>query len=325
MRAAWLWFTALWVIGSVACQAPPAAPLRVGVNAWMGYDPLVLAQEQRLFDREQLRILEMMSASDSQEALADGLIDGAALTLDEFLRLSEARVPCKIVAALDSSHGDDAVLASKNIHSPTELRGKRIAVESSAAAQFILARMLETGGLRPADVTQIVAEPPQHLGLITRGQVDAVVTYEPYKSQLVNAGQHVVFDSRQMPGEIIDVLVMSQQALRNRRPQVVEAVRAWERGRAVLAAHPEVAGKLLGPSFGLTAQDYVQANSAVSLYSVRESVALLQGAMPALASHGAPVAKALVRLGYLQRLPSWPALVDASIAAEAARQPEAEH
>ncbi len=79
MRAFWLVLLAV----IAACQPPTPTPLRIGVNAWLGYDSLVLAQETGFSDRSQVRIVEMMSASDTQRAMADGLLDGAALTLDE--------------------------------------------------------------------------------------------------------------------------------------------------------------------------------------------------------------------------------------------------
>jgi len=39
-------------------------------------------------------------------------------------------------------------------------------------------------------------------------QVDAIVTFEPVKSELLSSGANILFDSHQIPGRIVDVLVV---------------------------------------------------------------------------------------------------------------------
>ena len=55
-RRHWLHAGGLLLLGGAAvpmlagCQPVPAAPLALGLNAWVGYDPLVLARERGLID-----------------------------------------------------------------------------------------------------------------------------------------------------------------------------------------------------------------------------------------------------------------------------------
>lgn len=318
MRATCLGWWLVVLVGIAACEQPQPTPLRMGVNAWLGYDSFVLAQERHLFDRDQLRVIELMSASDVQRALSDGLIDAAGLTLDEALRLADSGVDLKIVAVLDESTGGDAVVATPAIAKAGDLLGKRIALEPSASAGLMLDRVLTAGGLRRDDVTLVPAEPALHAGMTTRHQIDAAITYEPHKSRLLSAGLRPIFDSRHMPGEILDVLVVTRDAIRDRRPQVVQALVAWSRGRAELLRHPVEAARTLGPSVGLTADEYTSALAGLTLYDLAESVNRLKGSGLALTPGPRRVAEAMVRQGHLQRLPNWATVMDSSLAAQAA-------
>lgn len=105
------WLALLLALLALAgCSEPSALPLRVGLNPWVGYDPLVLARERRLLDPAQVRVVELLSNTETQRALRNGQIDGAAMTLDEALRLADEGVALKIVAVLDISSGAGAVL-----------------------------------------------------------------------------------------------------------------------------------------------------------------------------------------------------------------------
>lgn len=56
-------------------------------------------------------------------------------------------------------------------------------------------------------------EVDEHEGAFGSGKVDAVVTFEPVRSRLLARGAVQIFDRRQIPGEIIHVLVMRTDAM----------------------------------------------------------------------------------------------------------------
>src|SRR5690606_25594968 len=66
-----------------ACESPPPPPLVLGMNSWVGYDPLVLARDRDMIDTTQIKVVELSSSSEAMRGFRNGLIDAAALTLDE--------------------------------------------------------------------------------------------------------------------------------------------------------------------------------------------------------------------------------------------------
>lgn len=301
---------ALLTVVLAACDAPPAPPLRVAVNPWVGYDPLVLARERGLADPAEVQVVELMSATESHRALRNGLVDAAALTLDEALRLADSGVPLRIVAVLDVSHGADAVLAQPSIDSPAALRGKRIALEEAAVGALLFERLLAAGGLRRDEVQTLHVEAAQHDSVLPGGRADAVVTYEPIRSQLLARGYRVIFDSSRMPGEIVDVLAVRAELPAARARALLAA---WEAGQRALLAEPQAAAAILAPASGLSADAYLKTLDGLRLLTPADSAAKLApppGGGPApLARDGAMLAQSLQALGLLAGPPDWPALL----------------
>ena len=98
-----LLFLLLMLISLAACQPAHQAPLKVGMNAWVGNDPLVLARDRGLIDPSRVKVVELASGTEVQRSLRNGLLDAAAVTLDEALRLKEVGMDLRVVAVLDVS------------------------------------------------------------------------------------------------------------------------------------------------------------------------------------------------------------------------------
>lgn len=210
-----------------ACTAAPDKPLRLGTNVWIGYEPFYLAREINALDQDKVRLVEYTSSLPVLNAFRNGLLDAAALTLDESLVLTTQMPDLTVVAVLDISNGADALLARPNIHSISELKNKAVAVENLATGGYLLMRALQHSGIALTDVTIQTEAADRHERILDKGDIAAVVTYDPHKSQLLAAGMRSLFDSSQIPGEIVDVLVVRSQLLREKPTQLQHLIKAW--------------------------------------------------------------------------------------------------
>jgi NitT/TauT family transport system substrate-binding protein len=310
-----IWLTLLLALLVLAgCGEPPPAALRVGVSPWVGYDPLVLARDNRLLDAERVRVIELGSSTECARALSNGTLDAAALSLDEALRLADEGAALKIVAVLDVSRAAAAIVAGSGITSAAQLRGKRIALEQTALGTLVLDRLLQAGGLQTSDVTLIQVEVTHHEAVLTDGRADVVITFEPIRSRLLAHGHSEILPSR--PGQIDDVLVVSQRSWLAQRAQLRELLAGWEGSRRVLADDPQSVAALLAPATDLTPAQYLSALTGVSLQSLADSVRWLEGEPAPLAEHAAPLVHSLLRLGLIRSSPNWPVLLDGKLASE---------
>lgn len=215
-------------VGLNACSGPQP-PLRIGIHPWIGYEPLLLADEFGWLDNK-IELVKGSIAGDSLNALQAGRLDAAALTLDEVLLARNKGIPLTIVAVLDVSAGADMFLARPDIKSLQDIRGKRVGVENSALGATVLIKVLDAAGLTQEDISPVDLAPDRQVQAWDDGMVDAVVTYEPTASMLLRRGAIKLFDSRDMPDTIFDVLAVHNDLLKSRSEHIDKLVSAHFRG-----------------------------------------------------------------------------------------------
>jgi len=248
----------LLLVFFAGCTPAPQPVVRIGSNIWPGYEPLYLARSLGWLKGSNVRLNEYNSSTDVMRALRDGSIEAGTLTLDEVLTLADDGVHLRIVLLMDVSHGADAVIARSGVHAPVDLRGRKIGVESSALGAYMLSRMLEKSGLTLADVHVLALPLAQHEAAFAAGKIDAVVSFEPVKSRLVARGGQVIFDSSQISGEIIDVLVVRESFLAGHPDAFRQLTKQWFRALDYMQQHPADAAERLQPRFNLATGKIMQ-------------------------------------------------------------------
>lgn len=311
------WLSLVVALGALACSEPAQPPLMVGVNTWVGYDPLVLARDREAIDALKVKVVELVSSAEAVRHLRNGLLDAAGLTLDEALRLVDSGFGVRIVALLDTSAGADMVVAAPRITSLQQLRGERIAAEDATVATLMLERLLRKARLRQDDVTVVRMDATQHLTALLSDRVAAAVSYAPMNGPIQALGYRPIFDSREMPGQIVDVLVVRNEVLEE-RPEAVDALMGvWAAGLNVMQLDPQGAAASMAPGAELTPAQYRSVQQGLRFYSPAESLALLSGQPPLLAQQSSDMAQLLQELGLLREPPNWANLIDTGPAVRA--------
>lgn len=199
--------------GMMAMGCSPSTPLKIALQPWCGYQFLVLAQNLGWLPPEHIALQPVALASDAVTLIEQGRVDGAALTLDEVLRLRDRGIDLTVVMVFDVSVGADVLLARPNVADVSQLRGKRIGVEDSGLAKIMIAKLLAQAQLDP-DALQLEIIGSDHLDAWQRGQLDAILTYEPALSRLqAEQGLVRIFDSHDAPQLIVDVLAIRRASL----------------------------------------------------------------------------------------------------------------
>ena len=283
-RRQWLRRTALAGVAGLAGAgcSPPPPPLRIGAHPWLGYELMYLAHAHGLLQPDALRLVEVPSATASLRALAAGTLEGAGLTLDEVLMARARGLMLRVVAVFDVSHGADVLLASPDITSLPQLRGRRVGVEHSATGALMLDAALQAAGLTPADVRMVPLAFDAHASALRSGKVDAVVTFEPVRSQLLAEGAKLLFSSAQVPGLIVDVLAVRPEAVHTHGTHlqalvagVLQARMLWQQDSADSAAR-------MAPRLQLPPAAVVQAFDNLRLPDLAANHRWLAGPAPQL-------------------------------------------
>ncbi len=269
-------FALLLLLVSQACGREVKEPLRVGTFLWPGSEPLFLARDLGMLDEDSVRLVEYSSLSEVNRAFRNGVIDAVDVTLDMALLFQQGGFEPRVVLVLDYSHGADAIIARPEVRRLEDLRGRRVAVEDLAVSTYILGRALEHAGLEPSDVRIVRIPVDEHVRAFTSGEVDAVVTFEPSVSELLaRDGAHRLFDSSQLPGEIMNVLLVREEVLRERPEQVEHLTRGWFRALRYLEEHPDESLARMSPRLATSPAQLAAALEGVRQPSLEENFSLL--------------------------------------------------
>ncbi|MCQ8128456.1 ABC transporter substrate-binding protein [Methylomonas rivi] len=297
--------------GLPGCGGLSDRPVIVALNRWLGYEPLCLALREGWLDPGRVGLLETASATESMRALLDGRADGAALTLDETLKVRAAGLPVSVVMVCDISAGADMLVARAGIRRLSDLKGRTVGFEASALGALMLEEALRAAGLNKTDITPFSVSIDKHRQAWKHRQVDAVVTYEPVASQLLADGGIKLFDSGQVPNTIVDVLAMRSDVLDFSHARAVRhAVAAHFMAVNHLYRNPYDAAYRMAEHLGFSAAEVLPAFKGIILPDERDNYRLLGGAAPELLRSAGKLSRLMLENRLLAREDSLAALLN---------------
>ncbi|MFZ0927672.1 MAG: NrtA/SsuA/CpmA family ABC transporter substrate-binding protein [Syntrophobacteraceae bacterium] len=116
--------------------------------------------------------LRAMQGEEAQIATVADMAFASKMSKDPSLR---------IVASIGLSVGNQIVARKdRNIHEPSDLKGKRIGFSPNTASDYFLYTFLLTNHLSPDDVTLVSITPARQVEALAAGEVDAVSAFEIY-------------------------------------------------------------------------------------------------------------------------------------------------
>lgn len=284
--------------GDAATEEDTDSAFRMGTQPWLGYGQWYVAEDQGFFaDRGvQVDISSFAADAEVNAALAAGRLDMANVGSQAALQFIEEGLDVSIVMLLDSATTADAILAGDGIASAADLAGKRVAFEEGATSEILLAEALAGAGLDFEDITVVPTGADTVAPMLIAGQVDAGVTYEPYVSEALAAGDGIemIESAADHPGLISDVLVVRNEVLEQRPDEVREVLAAWDDAVAFSTDNVEEGRAIIATGVGSKPEELTTAFDGVHYYTLAENRELLSGSyltetLPALAEVAARI------------------------------------
>lgn len=239
-----------WSAGTARAAAQT---LHIGYSTWVGYGPLFLARDNRYFDEAGVNV-ELTNIEDPKlrfAALAAGKLDGLVTTLDTMSLYWKPNFQFQAVVGLDDSKGGDGIVATDAIKSIKDLRGKRVAFNEGSVSHFFLSVLLRQNGMTEKDVKGINMRQDDAGAAFLSGKVDAAVTWEPWLSRAKRAPHgHILVDSSQTPGLIVDVMVIRRGVITAHPDAVRAAVVGWYKGVEYWKKNPDDADRIMAKAVG---------------------------------------------------------------------------
>ena len=292
----------LMVVGSVPAVA--GGKLKVVITTWAGYGPLFVAKDKGFFKKYgvDMQIITMQDIGARKQALAGKKVDGMATALDVGVTLVSQGVPIDIVWILDTSNGADGIVATKDIKTVEDLKGKKVALMINSTSHLFFLTVLKDHHMSAKDVTIVPMTAGDAGAAFVAGRVDAAVTWEPWLSKGVKSGRgHILVSSKSYPGLIADVLLFRKDVAKAHPNLMVGVVKGLKDAMAYYPAHKEECVKIISKGLREDVKDLKNDLKGIKLYNYEDNLKLFGGKIYKIAKQAADI---YYQLGVIKNKPN---------------------
>jgi NitT/TauT family transport system substrate-binding protein len=181
---------------------------------------------------------------------------------------------------MDYSHGGDVILARPPIDTLEGIRGKRVGLENTALGSYVISRALEITGLGGDEITVVPLMVDEQERAYDEQRVDVVVTFEPVRTKLLTKGANQIFDSRSIPKEIVDILIVRNSFLEARPQTVRQLLKGWFTALDRLSRTPDEAHRIIARRLAITREETRDSYKGLLLPDLAENKTMLFGNPP---------------------------------------------
>lgn len=178
----------------------------------------------------------------------------------------------------DFSNGNDAVIL-KGKDKVSDLKGQTVNLVEFSVSHYLLARALESAKLEEKDLKVVNTSDADMAAAYKTKDVTSVVTWKPIVSTILESPDaKSVFDSSQIPGEIIDLMVANSAVVKD-NPNFAKALAGiWYDTMAALGKGTE-AKEAMAKASGTDVKGFEEQLATTKLFSApADAVAFTTGA-----------------------------------------------
>ena len=240
--------------------------VRCRVNIWVGCVGGLAAnggldtQPGSIFDKQGIKVSFKIidDWTEGAAALASNNVDVMLTTTDvwakDYAKFKEKGFSARAFLMVDWSRGADGVIARDGIRRVEDLAGKSIAYAPYTPSHFLIWYGLANSGLtrdqRDAIMNKAIhtKDGIEPATLFAQSKVDAAVAWDPDMSDAVSkrAGSTKIYDTRVADKLIADILVVSDDFLREHPDTVKKFADGWLKGVDYVKTDPARAYNLIG-------------------------------------------------------------------------------
>ncbi|MFV8819788.1 putative urea ABC transporter substrate-binding protein [Haliea sp. E17] len=241
--------TLLLFVLTLSSAASARDSFKICWSIYVGWMPWAYGAEQGIVKKWgdkygiDIEVVQINDYIESVNQYTMGEFDACTMTnMDALTIPAVGGVDSTALIVGDYSNGNDGVVL-KGKDELAQIKGQNVNLVELSVSHYLLARGLETVGLKEADVTVVNTSDADIVAAYGTPDVTAVVTWNPLLGEVeAMPDSHKVFDSSQIPGEILDLLVINTETLQA-NPDL---------GKALVGAWYEIMGTMSGTDVAAT-------------------------------------------------------------------------
>ncbi|ALR19315.1 putative urea ABC transporter substrate-binding protein [Sphingobium baderi] len=193
----------------------------IGWSIYAGWMPWPYAQQAGIVKKWadkygiKINIVQVNDYIESVNQYTAGKFDGVtAANMDALTIPAAGGKDTSAIIVGDYSNGNDGVLL-KGADKISAIKGRQVYLVELSVSHYLLARALASSGLALKDVKTVNTSDADIVGAFASPDVTAAVAWNPQLSVMRGqAGAKQVFSSADIPGEILDLLVVDTATLK---------------------------------------------------------------------------------------------------------------
>jgi NitT/TauT family transport system substrate-binding protein len=280
------------VAGSLSAgHAAPKKEFKVAWSIYVGWMPWGYANDHGIVKKWadkygiKIDVTQFNDYVESMNQFTAGAFDAVTLTNMDGLSIPAAGgVDTTAVIVGDFSNGNDAVIL-KDKATLADIKGQNVNLVEFSVSHYLLARALESLKMSERDVKVVNTSDADMVAAYKTADVSAVVTWNPLVSTILeDPSAKKVFDSSQIPGEIIDLMAANTATLKD-NPDFGKALAGiWYETAALMkadTAEAKAAREAMGKASGTDLKGFDAQVAATKLFD-KPADALAFTSSPAL-------------------------------------------
>jgi len=213
--------SALTVALASAAYAAPKKDFKIAWSIYVGWMPWGYAADTGIVKKWAdkygitINLVQVNDYVESVNQYTAGKFDGVTVTNMDALTIPAAggKDTTAIIVG-DYSNGNDGILL-KGANSLAALKGRQAYLVELSVSHYLLARGLDKAGLKSPDVKTVNTSDADIVAAFGAPDVTAAVAWNPQLSVMkAEKGVNLVFSSADIPGEILDLMVVDTATLK---------------------------------------------------------------------------------------------------------------
>lgn len=253
--------------------------------------------------------------ADSLSALNTGKIDGNTQALLDAIPPLDKGIDLKTIFITDNSIGGDGIVATNDIQSVEDLKGRSVGTELGTIEHFFLLTALEDAGMTESDVKFTNLTVPDAGNAFLSGNIDAAGLWEPFLSKAVaKEGTHKLVTSADYPGLVSDVFVVRDDVTKEKKEELQKIVNAWFDAVDYLEKNPEESIDIIAKEAGITSEELTEGFKGFKMFTPEDNLASFKegNSYDSFYYTAEKNAEFLKRQDYVDEIPDFSDFVDSS-------------
>lgn len=249
----------------------------LGINDWPGSYWWLAVNELGYFKEQgvDVEVQLFSNYADGLNALNSGNIDMFVPALADIIPAYVSGADIKVIMVQDFSAGADGLIASSDINSVEELKGKNVAIELGGSDHLFLLKCLENAGLTETDVNLVNMSTGDAANAFISGSVDAAAIWEPSLSMAQKeTGGNILATSAdaEYEGLIPAVLAVNGDSLKTKRDEMKLVMKAWYTARDAYENNFDEFAKAVSNHAEVTPEEFKELMDGCDVRTMEENV-----------------------------------------------------